>query len=141
MGIISILATIFDCLNMFVVIWHYVRRGSLGSLGQSILRQGILVYVVMTALNALAIGTFLSSNMVHEGLGSASSFSFILPSPLSCRLVLMLRRKASPTETELRIEYSHMVNEVIEMAPVKWRPEEVSGGFVPFISTDTEAQP
>ena len=29
--------------------------------------------------------------------------------------VLMLRRKASPTETELRFEHEHMINEALEM--------------------------
>ncbi len=55
--------------------------------------------------------------------------------------VLMLRRKASPTETELRIEYSHMVNEALEMIAVELHTEETSEGFIQSISTDAEAQP
>ena len=53
----------------------------------------------------------------------------------------MLRRKASPTETELRIEYSHMVNEALEMIAVELHTEETSEGFIQSISTDAEAQP
>ena len=45
----------------------------------------------------------------------------------------MLRRKASPTETEIRVEHSHMVNEALEMIAVERHPEE---GFVPSILTD-----
>ncbi|KAH9053978.1 hypothetical protein EDB83DRAFT_2521574 [Lactarius deliciosus] len=59
----------------------------------------------------------------------------------SCRLVLMLRRKASPTETELRIEYSHMVNEALEMITVELHPEETSQDFLPSTSTYAQAQP
>jgi hypothetical protein len=61
--------------------------------------------------------------------------------------VLMLRRKASPTETELRLERSHMVNEAVEMIAVEWHSEETSEetpkGFTPStgMSTDAEAQP
>ncbi len=51
----------------------------------------------------------------------------------------MLRRKASPTETEFRVEHSHMVNEAPEMIAVERHPEEISEGFIPSISTDAEA--
>jgi hypothetical protein len=53
--------------------------------------------------------------------------------------VLMLRRKASPTETELHVEYSHMVNEALEMVPVEVYPGEISRVSKPF-STDAQAQ-
>ncbi|KAI9452771.1 hypothetical protein BJY52DRAFT_1402239 [Lactarius psammicola] len=126
----GIVTTFFDCLNMFVVVWHCVRRG-------------MMVYVAMTALNALTIGTFLSSDLIHQGLGSSSSLAYILPSILSCRLVLMLRRKASPTETELRVEHSYMVNEALERIAVEQHPEEISlaEGFRSSVSTDAQAQP
>jgi hypothetical protein len=55
--------------------------------------------------------------------------------------VLMLRRKASPTETELRIDYSHMVNEALEMIPVECQPGNISKGLTPSVSTDIQAQP
>jgi len=139
-GMISILTTFFDCLNMFVVIRHCVREhGTFGPLGQSFLKQGIPVYVIMTALNTLTIGTFFSSQLLQEIKGVGPWFAYILPSALSCRLVLMLRRKASPTETELRIEYSHMVNEALEMMSAECHPEEMSVGSIPSTSTDTQA--
>ena len=52
--------------------------------------------------------------------------------------VLMLRRSASPTETELRLEYSHMIKEAIEMAPAGDEPPKY---FVPSISTNDQALP
>jgi len=139
LGIISILATFFDCLNMCVVVWHCFQRGTLGPLGQSFLSQGILVYVVMTALNALTITANLSSSVATQyHLNVPFWFAYILPSALTCRLVLMLRRKASPTDTELRLEHSQMVNEALEMRAVEWHSEETS---IPSISTDAQAQP
>ncbi|KAF8273786.1 hypothetical protein EI94DRAFT_1714927 [Lactarius quietus] len=139
-GMISILTTFFDCLNMFVVIRHCVReRGTFGPLGQSFLKQGIPVYVIMTALNTLTIGTFFSSQLMQEIKGVGPWFAYILPSALSCRLVLMLRRKASPTETELRVQYSHMVDEALEMVSGEWYTEETSGGSIPSTSTGTQA--
>ncbi|KAI9452795.1 hypothetical protein BJY52DRAFT_1402348 [Lactarius psammicola] len=104
--------------------------------------SGILVYVIMTGLNTLTIGTFFSSRLLHAAKGIGPWFAYILPSALSCRLVLMLRRKASPTETELRKRYSHMVNEALEMIAIELHPEETSEGFTPSTSTtstDTQA--
>ncbi|KAH8992604.1 hypothetical protein EDB86DRAFT_1484776 [Lactarius hatsudake] len=139
-GMISILATFFDCLNMLVVLWHWVRgHGAIGPLCQSFLKQGMLVYVVMIALNTLAICAFLSSYLVHEGFASSSALACILPSTLACRLVLMLRQKASPTETELRLEHSHMINEALEMTAVERHPTKILEGFMSPISTDAEA--
>ncbi|KAH9054023.1 hypothetical protein EDB83DRAFT_1155727 [Lactarius deliciosus] len=140
-GMISVLSAFFDCLNIFVVLWHWVQgRDTFGPLGKSFLKQGMLVYVIMIALNALAICAFLSSYLVLHGLGASSLFAYILPSALACRLVLMLRRKASPTETTLRLEYSHMINDALEMIAVDRCPEEISEGFTLSISTDAEAQ-
>ncbi|KAH8990062.1 hypothetical protein EDB92DRAFT_1866217 [Lactarius akahatsu] len=142
MGMISVLATFFDFLNILVVLWHWVRgRDTFGPLGKSFLKQGMLVYVIMIALNTLAICAFLSPYLVLHGLASSSLFANILPSALACRLVLMLRQKASPTETKLRLEYSHMVDNALEMIAVDRCPEELSeGGFTLSISTDAEAQ-
>ncbi|KAH8984417.1 hypothetical protein EDB92DRAFT_1886771 [Lactarius akahatsu] len=148
-GMISELAAFFDCLNILVVLWYWVRgRDTFGPLGKSFLKQGLLVYVIMIALNTLAICAFLSSYLVHHGLASSSVFAYILPSALVIRflshlphsLLLMLRRTASPTETTLRLEYSHMINDVLEMIAVDRCPEELSEGFTLSISTDAEAQ-
>jgi hypothetical protein len=138
-GLISILTTFFDSLNMFVVIRHCVKeRGTFGPLGQSFLKQGIPVYIIMTALNTLTIGTFFSSQLMQDVKGVGPWFAYILPSALSCRLVLMLRRKASPTETELRIHYSHLVDEALEMISiVEWHSEEIYGGSIQSTLTDS----
>lgn len=53
----------------------------------------------------------------------------------------MLRRQASPTQTELRVEYSHMVNEAVDMIALELRSKETSEGAIPSISTDVQAQP
>ncbi|KAH9022311.1 hypothetical protein EDB85DRAFT_1996215 [Lactarius pseudohatsudake] len=89
----------------------------------------MLVYVVMTATNALVIYAFLSSYMVLRGLSAGIFFASIIPSVLACRLVLMLRQKASPTETKLRLELSHMVDDALEMIAMERCSEEISEGF------------
>jgi len=141
MGMISVLTTFFDCINMFIVILHCVSRGALGPLGQSFLTQGLFVYVVMTVLNGVTIATYFDSSLVKQGYGSTSSFAYLLPSALACRLVLMLRRKASPTQTELRLEHSQMINEALEMIEVSLESNKTSDSCIPSISLDTHTQP
>ena len=55
--------------------------------------------------------------------------------------VLMLRRQASPTETQLRIEYSHMVNEALEMVAMESHHEKTPEDFITSTSMDFQAQP
>ncbi|KAN0135260.1 hypothetical protein V8E53_006825 [Lactarius tabidus] len=141
LGLISILSASFDGLNMLIMIWRCIReRGTLGPLGQSFLKQGLLVYVVMTALNTLSIGTYFGPSISPELKGVGPGFASVIPSALTCRLVLMLRRKASPTETELRNEYSHMINEALEMIPGDFHREDTSLGITPLASISTDAQ-
>ena len=53
----------------------------------------------------------------------------------------MLRRKAAPTETKLNDQYSHLVNEALEMVESHYG-ETSSKGFMPSSSADnTCAQP
>ncbi|KAI9450448.1 hypothetical protein BJY52DRAFT_1227223 [Lactarius psammicola] len=138
---LGILTASFDGLNLFVVVWHCIRGaryprppGTEFSETRQVvicpmhLWCGILAYVIMTVLNMLTIGTFFSTRLLHQAKGIGP-------------WLLMLRRKASPTDTDLRIQYSHMVNEALEMVAVEWHPEEVSEGFTPSISTEAQAQP
>ncbi|KAI0269787.1 hypothetical protein BC834DRAFT_967528 [Gloeopeniophorella convolvens] len=121
LGIISVASALFDFLNMSVVVRHCIKqRSTLGPLGQSFLKQGVIVYLVMTCINTITIGTYFTSHTAYQGIGSW--FAYILPSTLSCRLVLMLRRKASPTDTELHDQLSHMVDEALEMILVEEPP-------------------
>ena len=52
--------------------------------------------------------------------------------------ILMLRRSATPTETELHFEYSHMVNEAIEMIIAS---EDTPKIVIPSIPTDDQTLP
>ncbi|KAH8976639.1 hypothetical protein EDB92DRAFT_1927494, partial [Lactarius akahatsu] len=153
------LTSLFDGLNMFVMIWHcYRERRTLGSLAQSILKQGIFIYIFMTILNMLTFGTFFrwgivkdypdldrltrscrSSRVLYQARAIGPWFAYILPSVLV--IVLMLRRKASPTETQLRSQYSHIVDEALEMIAVESHPEETSKETALSVSRGAHAQP
>ncbi len=52
----------------------------------------------------------------------------------------MLRQKASPTETELRVEHSHMVDAALEVIRLEPLPKETSECLEQSTSTDAEPQ-
>ncbi|KAH9171738.1 hypothetical protein EDB89DRAFT_2243293 [Lactarius sanguifluus] len=136
------LTSLFDGLNMFVMIWHcYHERRTLGSLAQSILKQGVFIYFFMTILNMLTFGTFFSSRVLYQARAVGPFFAYIVPSVLSCRLVLMLRRTASPTETQLRSRYSHIVDEALEMIAVESHIEETPEETALSVSKGVHARP
>ena len=53
----------------------------------------------------------------------------------------MLHWTVSLTETELCIEYLHVIDKALEMPIREWHGEETSGSFIPLISMDAQAQP
>ena len=55
--------------------------------------------------------------------------------------MLTLRRQASPTETDLHDQYSHMIDEVLEMINVQRRPRMTMESSVRSQQTDPEAEP
>lgn len=47
--------------------------------------------------------------------------------------MLLLRRKARPTETELHIQYSHMIDEALEMAAVQRTRVDTMSSSIPSL--------
>lgn len=73
--------------------------------------------------------------------------SAVSPLPLSTRgfemydsiRVLILRRKARPTATELHIQYSNMINEALEMIAMEPDPGDTTESYIPSEQYDGEA--
>jgi hypothetical protein len=87
LGIISIIAAFFDFLNVFIVVRRCIQeRDTLGPLSQSFVKQGILVYAIMTTSNVLTIGAVYSPQAMPEFINIGPAFAYILPSALSCRM-------------------------------------------------------
>lgn len=54
--------------------------------------------------------------------------------------MLTLRRKATPTDSELQDQFSQMVDEALEMVVVEPRPGDVTESFIPPSQGDTQAE-
>ena len=55
--------------------------------------------------------------------------------------VIMLRRKASPTRTELHLEHSQMVNEALELIEVELHSKGTSSDACTSLDPHAHAQP
>jgi hypothetical protein len=54
--------------------------------------------------------------------------------------VLTLRRKATPTDSELQDQFSQMVDEALEMVVVEPRNGDVTESFIPSSQGDIQAE-
>jgi hypothetical protein len=109
-GLVILGSFLLDSLMMSVVILHCIRiRSTQGTLGRTFLKQGAGVFVVMSGLNLLVASIYLGRNRQFDGVGTP--FLMILGPVLACRLVLMLRRTVSPSESEERRRQSCLVRE------------------------------
>lgn len=54
--------------------------------------------------------------------------------------MLLLRRKASPTETELHVQYSNMIDEALEMAAVQ-HPADTLDSSIPSLRANPQVEP
>lgn len=79
--------------------------------------------------------------LVMSAVRVTLSKNCILVQKFSVLSVLLLRRKAPPTQTKLRVEYSHLVNEAIHMIPVECHPEHIPEDLITPVPTDAQARP
>ncbi|KAI0036519.1 hypothetical protein K488DRAFT_81963 [Vararia minispora EC-137] len=114
LGVLFSYLVLFDSLNIAIVVRHcIVQRSLAGELGRTMLKQGIVYYTVTTFLNTISTIMYFWADRRWTGLGSW--LAFVLPSVMSCRLVLMLRRKASPTDSEVQGRVNRVIEEDLEM--------------------------
>jgi len=88
-------------------------RGSLAEFYVSQANSGIGAFILMTFIHitaaALAFG-----NIVPFGGGLIVPLPLILANIVACRLILSLRQRASPTETEEQAKISRIVRSALD---------------------------
>ncbi|KAF7289448.1 hypothetical protein HMN09_01338700 [Mycena chlorophos] len=102
-------SSLMDGLSLSIIIGYCLRiRTTRGTLGRTFIRQGLEAFVLMLIIHALALGTYFSPQTHHSGLGLP--WALTCSNLVACRLILDLRRKALPTETEIGRRHSELVN-------------------------------
>ncbi|KAJ6561110.1 hypothetical protein DFH09DRAFT_503168 [Mycena vulgaris] len=106
-------ASVFmDFVSLSVIVIDCVQRRSMrGSLGRTFLGQGLFAFAVVFIVHFLSLGTYYNPHAFHNGVGLP--YILIISNIMACRLILDLRRKAVPTETELLRQHSLLIENAL----------------------------
>lgn len=111
-GYSMVAATSMDLISLTIVLVHCVRtRTQEISLARYFVNQGLVSFGLALAVNIGAAGFFFNQKSPHNGLGLP--FVLVVSNIIACRVILDLRRKVSPTDSELAYQHSHLVREAL----------------------------
>jgi len=103
---------VMEFVSLSVIIIYCLRtRSTRGSLGRIFLSQGLGAFAVVLAVHGIALGTYFSTQGYHNGLGLP--LILIISNLMACRLILDLRQKAQPTETQILRQHSFLVDKAL----------------------------
>ncbi|KAJ7801101.1 hypothetical protein B0H14DRAFT_2386680, partial [Mycena olivaceomarginata] len=116
-----------DLVSLSIIIVYCLRTHSTrGSLGRLFISQGLGSFGVVLMVHGVALGLYFSPHTYYNGIGLP--YILIISNLMACRLILDLRRKALPTETEILRQNSLIVNQAIEGSDL-WVIEEDSARY------------
>ena len=121
---------------------HLLTQG-IGSWFAYILPSALVTFFFLRRLSEQPLVLILLTSLVMSVVSpSCICISYLCFSVEDLLRVILLRRKARPTETELQVQYSHMINEALEMIAVEPRTGDSADSVIPSIQTDdTLAEP
>ncbi|KAF7357013.1 hypothetical protein MVEN_01037900 [Mycena venus] len=104
---------VMDLVSLSIIIIYCLRiHSTRGSLGRVFLRQGLSSFAVVLVVHGIAMGLYFSPQSFYNGVGLP--YILVISNLMACRLILDLRRKALPTETEIWRQNSLLVNQAFE---------------------------
>jgi len=102
-------ASLMDLLSLSVIITYCLwARSTRGSFGRIFITQGIGGFTAVLVVHASALGVYFNPQTFYNGVGLP--YVLVISNLIACRLILHLRRKALPTETELMRRHSQLVD-------------------------------
>ncbi|EGN92685.1 hypothetical protein SERLA73DRAFT_163916 [Serpula lacrymans var. lacrymans S7.3] len=97
-GLVFLFMCTLDIGVIFLVLWHaYKARSLQGQLGRIFVYQSVVYFALVCSINLLTAAFYLAPNEALNGYGFP--FALILSDAFACRMILHLRRQASPTES------------------------------------------
>jgi len=111
-GLVLLGSFLLDLLALILVITHCLKiRSTQGSLGRTFLKQGVNAFLVISLVTLVGSALCFRSNGRYN-----VTFPFIwIGSPLvACRLILQLRQKRFPTESQQIRMHSRLVREAFD---------------------------
>ncbi|KAJ6605827.1 hypothetical protein B0H10DRAFT_601946 [Mycena sp. CBHHK59/15] len=102
-------AILMDLVSLSIIAIYCLRKRSIqGSLGRTFINQGLFAFGVVIAVQSVSLGTYFNPAGYHNGVGLP--YILVIPNLIACRLILDLRRKALPTETQILRRNSLLVD-------------------------------
>ncbi|KAJ8691778.1 hypothetical protein PTI98_011314 [Pleurotus ostreatus] len=102
---------LLDAIMTATIIFHCIRiRSTQGALGKAFIAQGLVAFLAMSSVNLPGAIIYLWGARLYNGIGLPYLF---MSDIMACRLILLLRRKATPTEAELLDQHSRIVREAL----------------------------
>ncbi|KAJ7272645.1 hypothetical protein B0H12DRAFT_1091427 [Mycena haematopus] len=115
---------VMDLISLSIIILYCVRiHSTRGSLGRLFISQGLSSFAVVLLVHGIALGLYFSPQTYYNGIGLP--YILVISNLMACRLILDLRRKALPTETEILRQHSFLVDQAFEGSDL-WVIEEDS---------------
>ncbi|KAJ6474650.1 hypothetical protein C8R47DRAFT_1221060 [Mycena vitilis] len=115
-------SSLMDLVSLSTIALYCLRtRSTRGSLGRIFISQGLGAFAVVLTVHGVALGTYFSPTGFHNGVGLP--YILVISNLMACRLILDLRRKALPTETEILRRHSHLVDKAFQNTDI-WMIEE-----------------
>ncbi|KAH6915795.1 hypothetical protein BKA70DRAFT_1556378 [Coprinopsis sp. MPI-PUGE-AT-0042] len=109
-GISMLGAVLMDMISLVVVLFFCKKksdtRGS--SLGRYFVNQGLWAFVSVTVVNAVAAIMFFRPPSFSIGIGLP--LALVVPNIVACRVILQLRRRVVPSDTEIERLHSYIVH-------------------------------
>ncbi|KAJ7230641.1 hypothetical protein GGX14DRAFT_344125 [Mycena pura] len=121
-------SSVMDLVSLIIIAIHCLRTQSTrGSLGRIFIRQGLGAFALVLAVHCLALGIYFKyyiPPLNHNGVGLP--YMMFVPNLTACRVILDLRRKALPTDTQILRRHSALIDEALALASIDlWVIDEI----------------
>ncbi|KAJ6485735.1 hypothetical protein C8R45DRAFT_280762 [Mycena sanguinolenta] len=104
---------IMDLVSLSIIVIYCLRaRSTRGSLGRLFISQGLSSFAVVLVVHSIALSLYFSPQGYYNGIGLP--YILVISNLMACRIILDLRRKALPTETEILRQHSFLVDQALE---------------------------
>ncbi|RDB18497.1 hypothetical protein Hypma_000251 [Hypsizygus marmoreus] len=110
LGYSMLAATLMDLVSLAVVLVICIRtRTREISLGRYFVNQGLVAFGLVSGLNIATAVIFFKPNSSHSGIGLP--FTLVVSNLIACRIILELRRKVTPSDSEIAQRNSRIVRD------------------------------
>jgi len=107
-------ATLMDLASLICIcVYCACNRSRQISLAMYFIRQGMISFAFVVAVNVAAAVVFLDQSSPHNGLGLP--FTIVISNLIACRIILGLRRKVRPTDSEIAVQHSQIIREGLRL--------------------------